>query len=142
MARCGGRPDGGNFPECIQRVRNGDASLPVGPRECGFDCLICLCRCQVAFDESKQYVIAEGINWMKWQNRKAGGDAGKKDPEEKGLMVVSRALVDALENSLLHEHQATNGWSEGELMRLQCPVVHWICSAICTMQSTSAFVGS
>ncbi len=53
MVTCGGHLDGGNCPECI-RLSNNGTRMPsplAGPGECGFFCGVCMCRCQVVFEE-------------------------------------------------------------------------------------------
>ncbi len=111
---CGGRPDGGNCPECTQRVKDGERPSPTEPGECGFSCRVCSCRCQVAFDEVHRYQIANAISTTAKKKRAARGE--EKKPEEKGLAVVSRALATMLESSLVRESQTVNGRSDSELI--------------------------
>ncbi len=126
MVKCGGRPEGGNCPECIRLVMNGEKPSPsAGLGECGFLFGICLCRCQVVFEESHRVEISLAIKLLNKKQRKNGEGEAKK-PKEKGLTLVFRALADALKNNLVQENQMHNGWSEVELCRLQRPSLLWI----------------
>jgi hypothetical protein len=117
MVTCGGCPDGGNCPECIWLVMNGEMPSPsAGPGECGFFCRICSCRCQVVFEESHRVEIALAIKLSNKKQRKNGEGEAKK-PDEKGLAVVSRALASALENNLIWENQMPNKRSGIEVMQ-------------------------
>ena len=49
------------------------------------------------------------------KKKRAGGEA--KEPEEKGLAVLSRVLAGLLENNLVHENQMINGRLEDYLMQ-------------------------
>jgi hypothetical protein len=51
------------------------------------------------------------------RKQKSGEGEAKKKPEEKGLVVVSRALADALENNLVRESQMPNRRSEVEIVQ-------------------------
>ena len=118
MVTCGGRPDGGNCPECIRLSKNGVTPLPLaGPGECGFSCGICSCRCQVVFEEAHRVEIAGAIKLMSNRKQKSGEGEAKKKPEEKGLAVVSRALADALENNIVREKQMPNRRLEVEIVQ-------------------------
>ena len=118
MITCGGRPDGGNCPECIRLSINGATPSPLaGPGECGFFCGICVCRCQVVFEEVHRLEIADAIKLLSNKKQKMVEGEAKKKPEEKGLAVISRALADTLENNLIRENQMKNGCSEMEIMQ-------------------------
>jgi hypothetical protein len=94
---------------CIQLVMNGETLPPsAGLGGCGFFCGICLCRCQVVFEESHWVEISGAIKLSNKKQRKNGEGEAKK-PEEKGLAVVSRALAATLENNLVWENQIPNG---------------------------------
>ncbi len=69
------------------------------------------------FDEAHWVEIAGAIKLL--SNRKQTTEEGeaKKKPEEKGLVVVSRALADVLENNNVHEKQMPNRWSEVEIVQ-------------------------
>jgi hypothetical protein len=87
---------------------NREMPLPsVGPGECGFFCGICLCRCQDLFEESHRVEILVAIKLLNKKQRKNGEGEAKK-LEEKSLAVVSRDLVDGLENNLVWENQMPN----------------------------------
>ena len=118
MVTCGGRPDGGNCPECIRLSKNGTRtpSPLAGPGECGFFCGVCACRCQVIFEEAHRVEISDAIKLQSDKKQKRGGGEAKKKPEEKGLAVISRALADALENNLIRKNQMPNGRLEMEIM--------------------------
>ena len=93
MVTCGGRPDGGNCPECIRLSKNGTRtpSPLAGPGECGFFCGVCACRCQVIFEEAHRVEISDAIKLQSDKKQKRGGGEAKKKPEEKGLTVISRS---------------------------------------------------
>ena len=113
---CNGRTDGGNCPDCIWRVRNKERPARMcGPGECPFSCSLCLSRCQVVFDEVHRHAITNAIDLSSKKKKRAGGKA--KEPDEKGLAVLSRVLAGSLENNLVRENQMLNGRSEDDLMQ-------------------------
>ena len=113
---CNGRTDGGNCPDCIRRVRNKERPARMcGPGECPFSCSLCLSRCQVVFDEVHRHAITNAIDLSSKKKKRAGGKA--KEPNEKGLAVLSRVLAGSLENNLVRENQMLNGRSEDDLMQ-------------------------
>jgi hypothetical protein len=59
------------------------------------------------FEESHWVEISVAIKLLNKKQRKNGEGEAKK-PEEKGLVVVSRALVGTLENNLVRENQMPN----------------------------------
>jgi hypothetical protein len=82
MVTCGGHLDGGNCPECIRLVMNGETPSPsAGPGERGFFCRICSCRCQVVFKESHRVEIAVAIKLSNKKQRKNGEGEAKKPKE-------------------------------------------------------------
>jgi hypothetical protein len=114
---CNGRTDGGNCPDCIRHVRNKERPARMcGPGECPFSCLICLSRCQVVFDEVHRHAITNAIDLSSKKKKRAGGKKDK-EPDEKGLAVLSRVLAGSLENNLIRENQMLNGRSEDDLMQ-------------------------
>ena len=40
----------------------GDAPAEAEPGICRFECDVCMCSCQVTFDESKRHTIAKGMS--------------------------------------------------------------------------------
>jgi len=116
LLSCNGRTDGGNCPDCIRRVRNKERPARMcGPGECPFSCSICLSRCQVVFDEVHRHAITNAIDLSSKKKKRAGGKG--KEPDEKGLAVLSRVLAGSLENNLVRENQMLNGRSEDDLMQ-------------------------
>jgi hypothetical protein len=67
------------------------------------------------------------------KKQRKNGEGEAKKPEEKGLAVVSRALVSALENNLVQENQMPNGQSGIEVKWDVKTNTAWIYSAICSM---------
>ena len=114
MLSCNGRPDGGNCLECIRCVRNKERPTRMcGPGECPLSCSLCLSRCQVLFNEVHRHVITNVIDLSSKKKKRAGGEA--KEPEEKGLVVLSRVLAGSLENNLVCENHMLNSRSEDDL---------------------------
>ncbi len=68
------------------------------------------------FEESHREEISVAIKLSNKTQRKNGKGEAKK-LEEKGLVVVSRALVATLENNLVQENQMANGRSGIEVMQ-------------------------
>ena len=85
------------------------------PGECPFSCSLCLSLCQVVFDEVHRHAIANAIDLLSKKKKRAGGKA--KEPDEKGLAVLSRVLAGLLENNLVRENQILNGRLEGDLIQ-------------------------
>ena len=65
MLSCNGRHDGGNCPECIQRVCNGGRGRLL--------CSLCASRCQVVFEDVHRYAIANAIDLSSKKKKKVGG---------------------------------------------------------------------
>lgn len=85
------------------------------PGECPFSCSLCLSLCQVVFDEVHRHAIANAIDLLSKKKKRAGGKA--KEPDEKGLAVLSRVLAGLLENNLVRENQILNGRLEDDLIQ-------------------------
>jgi hypothetical protein len=116
MLLCNGRHDGGNCPECIRRVCNRERPTKMrGKGECPFSCSLFLFRCQVMFKDVHRYAITNAID-LSCKKKKKVGRGEAKQPKEKGLAVVSRALANALENNLVYESQMRNGRLDEKLM--------------------------
>jgi hypothetical protein len=67
------------------------------------------------FHEVHCYAITNTIDLSSKKKKRAGGEA--KEPEEKGLAVLSRVLAGSLEKNLVRENQMLNGRSEDGLMQ-------------------------
>jgi len=62
-----------------------------------------------------RHAITNAIDLSSKKKKRAGGKG--KEPDEKGLAVLSRVLAGSLENNLVRENQMLNGRSEDNLMQ-------------------------
>ena len=69
------------------------------------------------FEEAHRVEIAGAIKLLSNRKQKSGEGEAKKKPEEKGLVVVSRGLADALENNIVREKQMPNRRSEVDIVQ-------------------------
>ncbi len=100
---------------CVELAteKEGDVPDEIEPGVCRFDCSICKCNCQAAFEESKRNQISNGL----WKNAEKGKPIKTAESKrEGGWSLFFDYVKNNLDNYSVQEFQQVDSRSENEVI--------------------------
>ncbi len=93
----------------------GDAPAEAEPGICRFECDVCMCSCQVTFDESKRHTIAKGLSKNAIKGGKNVSEKSREARNAEGRSLFFDYVKSNLHDNSIREYQGFDSRSNNDV---------------------------